>query len=124
MIALQGRILPKTEPYCRASFLIEIKLPIDYPFKPPEVMFLDPIYHPNVDKRGCQSCCTEHLLRDKWNPTKSLEAFVEATIYNIDNIPPLNQSVHADRAKEYEYHREKFYENALRCTLSYGRPRD
>ena len=27
-----GRILPRKEPYCQASFVIEIKLPYDFPF--------------------------------------------------------------------------------------------
>jgi ubiquitin-protein ligase len=52
----QGRFFPQTEPYCRASFLIEIILPREYPFKGPKLIFLDPIYHPNVDESGEQCC--------------------------------------------------------------------
>jgi hypothetical protein len=51
--------------YCRASFLIEITPSREYPFKPPEVIFLDPVYPSNVDKLGCHYCCYEHFLC-KW----------------------------------------------------------
>ncbi len=57
IITIQGRILPKREPYCRASFLIEITLSRVYPFKPPEVIFLDPIYHPNINHIGQPCSC-------------------------------------------------------------------
>ena len=121
---IQGRILPKREPYCRASFLIEITLPREYPFKTPGIIFLDPIYHPNVDERGCHYCCFEHLLgNETWKPTTPLTALVEATIRTIDNISDSDQSVNHERTVEYRNDSQKFFKKALKLTLSYGRPR-
>jgi ubiquitin-protein ligase len=39
--------------YYRALFLIEITPSGEYRFKPPEVTFLDLVYPPNIDERGC-----------------------------------------------------------------------
>jgi ubiquitin-protein ligase len=47
-----GRIFPNSDIFKEGAFQIEIKLPPAYPFDPPKVRFLTPIYHPNVDKEG------------------------------------------------------------------------
>lgn len=47
-----GLIYPKSEVYNQFAFRIEMKLKNTYPFDPPEVRFLTPIYHPNVDTKG------------------------------------------------------------------------
>jgi ubiquitin-protein ligase len=47
-----GRLFPKSNIYNQAAFQIEIKLPSGYPFNAPEVRFVTPIYHPNVDDKG------------------------------------------------------------------------
>jgi ubiquitin-protein ligase len=47
-----GRILPKSDIFKESAFQIEIKLTSNYPIEPPEVRFLTPIYHPNIDQNG------------------------------------------------------------------------
>ncbi len=47
-----GRILPNSDIFKESAFQIEMKLTSSYPFEPPEVRFLTPIYHPNIDKNG------------------------------------------------------------------------
>jgi ubiquitin-conjugating enzyme E2 L3 len=109
LIRLQGRILPKTEPYCRASFLIEITFPREYPFKPPEMLFLDPVYHPNVDERGCSYCCWEHLLwNETYKPTTSVKDLIEAFIRNFDSLAEIDQAMNTGVASEYRTHPEIF----------------
>jgi ubiquitin-protein ligase len=142
VIVIHGRILPMSEPYCRASFLIEIALPPEYPFKVPRVTFLDPIYHPNAMEDGTYACCccTYRCCHrhpgdpacdyigchhgTNWKPTTSLADLIEDTIRIIDRTPDINNlSLNDDYAKEYLFNYSAFYEKALRLTLSYGRPR-
>jgi ubiquitin-protein ligase len=47
-----GRIFPKSDIFKESTIQIEMKLTSSYPFEPPEVRLLTPIYHPNVDKDG------------------------------------------------------------------------
>jgi ubiquitin-protein ligase len=47
-----GQIFPKSNIYNERSYSIEMKLTKTFPFEPPEVRFLTPIYHPNVGRDG------------------------------------------------------------------------
>ncbi|WAR03202.1 UBE2T-like protein [Mya arenaria] len=39
-------------PYSGGIFKLEIQIPDRYPFEPPKVKFMTPIYHPNIDTAG------------------------------------------------------------------------
>ncbi|CAF2982033.1 unnamed protein product [Rotaria sp. Silwood2] len=49
-ILIIGRIFPESDIFREGAFQIEMKITQNFPFDPPEVRFLTPIYHPNVDK--------------------------------------------------------------------------
>lgn len=79
-----GRILPTSNIYNQAAFQIEIKLPAEYPFKAPELRFITPIYHPNVDDKG--KICVDILNSgETFKPTTSLTEVVRAVVNLIDN---------------------------------------
>ncbi|CAD25874.1 UBIQUITIN CONJUGATING ENZYME E2-20K [Encephalitozoon cuniculi GB-M1] len=62
----------------------KLKIPNAYPFKPPKLLCLDNVFHPNVDDDG--NVCME-ILRLGWRPSHGLESifvnlyviFVEVT---------------------------------------------
>ncbi|KAK1327924.1 hypothetical protein QTO34_012345 [Cnephaeus nilssonii] len=39
-------------PYEKGVFTLEVSIPERYPFEPPQIRFLTPIYHPNIDSAG------------------------------------------------------------------------
>jgi len=49
---ITGRVLPTSNIYNRSAFVVRLKVPIEYPFKPPEVEMVTPIYHPNIATEG------------------------------------------------------------------------
>ena len=118
---LQGRILPTSQPYCRASFVVQIKLRRVYPFEPPELNFMDPIYHPNISESG-QYCCNRRRETEEWNPRNTLADYIRRVIHSIDN-PIIDNHTHIPRVVEYQTNYRKFYIKALNLTRKYGRPR-
>ncbi|CAF1264692.1 unnamed protein product [Adineta ricciae] len=123
-IVIQGRILPQTEPYCHASFLIEITLSSTYPFQCPKTVFCDPIYHPDIDNDGYSCCCFQHSLPgESWGPSVTLATLIEAVTRTIDTIPSYSRSLNHALADEFKNNPQEFYDKALNSTLAYGRPR-
>ncbi|XP_033116650.1 ubiquitin-conjugating enzyme E2 T-like [Anneissia japonica] len=51
--SLEAQIIgAENTPYNGGLFHLEIQLPERYPFEPPKVRFVTPIYHPNIDAAG------------------------------------------------------------------------
>ena len=43
---------PEDSPYENGVFELELTLSNRYPFEPPKLQFITPIYHPNIDSTG------------------------------------------------------------------------
>lgn len=61
---------PAGTPYEGATFFLDIKIPKDYPFKPPQVVFLTKVWHPNINSETGEICLD--ILKDKWTVVLSL----------------------------------------------------
>jgi ubiquitin-conjugating enzyme E2 L3 len=73
-------LLPTKEPYNKGAFKITINFPgnslsldcltlrisVEYPFKPPKIVFDTQIYHPNVDEKG--QVCLGVIASNNWKP--------------------------------------------------------
>jgi ubiquitin-protein ligase len=93
--AILGRVLPTANIYNQAAFQIEMKLPAEFPFKPPEVRFVTPIYHPNVDDQG--KICVDLLNgSESWKPTTSLVDVVKAVVDLVDS-PKIDHALNAGK---------------------------
>jgi ubiquitin-protein ligase len=115
---VRGRILPEKAPYRSASFLIEINVPIEYPFRAPKAVILDPIYHPNFIQND-EQCFKWVFNHETWSPSKRLGECIKSIVTMIDN-PDLMYTVNVECAQEYRNNYDKFYDKALEYTLKYG----
>jgi ubiquitin-protein ligase len=73
---LRGTIQgPSGSPYEGGTFVVDMRLPYDYPLKPPECNFATKVHHPNISSRG--EICLDILKKD-WNPGQSIGKVLNA----------------------------------------------
>ncbi|CAM4840254.1 unnamed protein product [Rotaria magnacalcarata] len=120
-LLIAGRILPTSEPFRQRSFRISITLTPEYPFEPPAVRFLTPIYHPNIMENG--TICIK-LLNGYWNynPCVTFSDIIIAVEKQI-STPDLEFSIRPNVAMEYMEKREEYNRQALQYVLQWGLPR-
>ena len=70
---------PDETPYEGGTFKLQIYIPDDYPYYPPKVEFMTPIYHPNISTTSTvttgATICLDILDRNKymWQSTMTIQ---------------------------------------------------
>lgn len=74
---------PKMTPYENGLFLMYVKFPDQYPFKAPEIRFITPIYHCNMNQQGriCHS-----VLDRNYSPALKMREIIDC-IYGLILTP-------------------------------------
>ncbi|KAG9464576.1 hypothetical protein GDO78_019699 [Eleutherodactylus coqui] len=111
-------------PYEGGVFSLEVAVPERYPFQPPRLQFLTPIYHPNIDTAG--RICLDILKpppEGAWRPALNLSS-VLTSIQLLMNEPNPEDPLMADIAREYKYHRAAYTATAREWTEKHAKPRD
>ena len=122
-------IAPRDSIYRNGIFALNVHFPDNYPNEPPEVCFLTPIYHLNInpkapknegdeyDKLGHVSISTLNW----WNPKYKMRE-VLYNIYSLFYFCNPDSAYGIDRAKEYIENDMVYYEKAKIFTKKYANP--
>ncbi|XP_047000017.1 ubiquitin-conjugating enzyme E2 T-like isoform X2 [Schistocerca americana] len=99
--------------YEAGVFKLEIQIPEKYPFEPPQVKFLTPIYHPNIDSGG--RICLDLLKVGKWKATITL-SYLLMSIRLLLAEPNPSDPLVAEIAEEFLFNRPLFDKTAREWT--------
>ncbi|KMP07677.1 ubiquitin-conjugating enzyme E2 N [Coccidioides immitis RMSCC 2394] len=103
-IHMQG---PDDSPYKGGTFVLNLVLPPEYPFKPPTVSFTTKIYHPNVTNDGKGTVCLEMLRADEWKPSTKLQSVLEFARQLLSEPMP-DDAVEGKIAEQFNHDRKAF----------------
>ncbi|KAM9369518.1 ubiquitin-conjugating enzyme E2 T [Phaethornis superciliosus] len=119
---LRAQILGGVDtPYEKGIFDLEIVVPERYPFEPPKIRFLTPIYHPNIDSAG--RICLDLLKlppKGAWRPSLNISTLL-TSIQLLMAEPNPDDPLMADISSEYKYNKEQFLLNARKWTEQHAR---
>lgn len=107
-------------PYENGVFTLEIKVPERYPFEPPKIRFLTPIYHPNIDNSG--RICHDALKlppKGAWKPSLNIST-VLTSIQLLMAEPNPDDPLMADISSEFKYNKQLFTEKARKWTQQHA----
>ncbi|KAK3257864.1 hypothetical protein CYMTET_33064, partial [Cymbomonas tetramitiformis] len=111
---------PEGTVYAKGIFKLDVRIPERYPFEPPKVRFLTPVYHPNIDSGG--RICLDILNmppKGAWRPALNIST-VLASLGLLLSEPNADDGLMADITEQYKHDRAVFDATARRYTQDYA----
>lgn len=117
---LKGTFLgPPATPYQGGKFVVDIQVPIEYPFKPPKMQFDTKVYHPNISSVTGAICLD--ILKNAWSPVITLKSAL-ISLQALLQSPEPNDPQDAEVAKHYLNDKASFDKTASLWTKTYASP--
>ena len=92
---------------------MDLTTPKNYPFKPFQLKFATPIYHPNISEEGV--FCMDMLTEKSWKPAFTIKKVLEELLKTIVN-PDVDNPANAAISEEYKTNKALFLKKATTHT--------
>ena len=118
---------PKDTSYKGGLFYLSVHFPTDYPKKAPEICFITPIYHVNVNPRapsfpGAESLGHISLSTLNWWKEEYTMREVLTNIFALFYLANPDSPYGLDRADEFRNNRALYEEKVRKYTEQYANP--
>ena len=116
---------PKDTSYSNGLFFLKIIFPNNYPNKSPDVIFMNPIYHLNVNPMKSRYEGSENLghvsfsVYNWWNPRITIEELI-IKLYSVFYLANPDSPYGLDRADEYRNNRSLYEKKVQYFTKKYA----
>ncbi|XP_078440112.1 ubiquitin-conjugating enzyme E2 5-like [Wolffia australiana] len=113
---------PNDSPYHMGVWKIKVSLPEAYPYRSPSIVFVNKIFHPNVDERSGSICLD--VINYRWSPMFDLvnvfEVFLPQLLLYPNPSDPLNKEAAALMIRDQKEYEKRVIEYCER----YAKPED
>jgi ubiquitin-conjugating enzyme E2 D/E len=107
---------PVDTPYENGVFELDLRIPSNYPFKPPVIRFKTKVFHPNISSNG--EICLD-ILRDRWPASSTIEKTL-LSIVSLLSDPNADDFIAPEAAFLYRKSREEYDRKAREWTEKYA----
>ncbi|KHJ34968.1 putative ubiquitin conjugating enzyme [Erysiphe necator] len=96
---------PPDTPYEGGTYIVDIKIPNEYPFRPPHMRFITKIWHPNISSQTGAICLD--TLGSAWSPVLTIKSAL-LSLQSLLSTPEPKDPQDAEVAKMLMNHPEQF----------------
>jgi ubiquitin-conjugating enzyme E2 D/E len=107
---------PENSPYFHGRFHLSLKFSSDFPFKPPEMKFVTPIYHPNISPKG--EICLD-ILHSQWSPALTIRNLL-ISLCSLLSDPNPEHGLNEEALHLYRTDKQKYQETAQQWTMMHA----
>ncbi len=116
---------PPKSPYENRFFQVEVRLPIDYPFEPPQVRFITPIWHPNIAPATGEICNDILKISGEskytWSPGSDIVSVIMNIIAMLGGVFNIQSPLNEMASQEFLKAEKVFEEKARQWAEKYGK---
>ena len=104
---------PEGTSYDGGTFIVDIQIPPDYPYKPPKMKFDTLVWHPNVSSQTGAICLD--ILKDEWSPALTIRTAL-ISLQALMCSPEPDDPQDAQVAAQYKNSPQQFHATAKQWT--------